>query len=43
MFQDFEIVFHNNVFMTSTNKSKVEYEIDFNLVFPICEFKSSSM
>jgi hypothetical protein len=28
--------------MTSTNKSKRKDEIDFNAMFPICEFKSSS-
>jgi len=29
--------------MTSTNKSKGEDEIDFNVVFLICEFQFSSM
>jgi hypothetical protein len=43
MFQDCESDFYNNVLMTSANKSKGEDEIDFNVLFPICEFKSSSM
>jgi hypothetical protein len=34
MFQDCESTFCNNVFMTSTNKSKGKNEIDFNVVFP---------
>ncbi len=42
MFQDCESTFCNNVLMTSTNKSKRKDEIDFNAMFPICEFKSSS-
>jgi len=37
------VFFCNNVLMTSTNKSKGEDEIDFNVVFLICEFQSSSM
>ncbi len=43
MSQDCKIVFCNNVLMTSTDKSKGKYEIDFNVVFPICEFKSILM
>ncbi len=42
MFQDCESIFCNNVLMTYTNKSKGEDEIDFNLVFPICELKCFS-
>jgi hypothetical protein len=37
MSQDCENIFCNNVLMTSANKSKGEDEINFNLVFPICE------
>jgi hypothetical protein len=43
MFEDCQSVFCNNVFMTSTNKSKGEDVIDFNVVFPICEFRSFSI
>jgi hypothetical protein len=39
MFQDYNFFFGNNVLMTSTNKSKGQYEIDFNVVFSICEFR----
>jgi hypothetical protein len=41
MSQDCQSAFCNNVFMTSTNKSKGKGEIEFNMVFPICEFRSS--
>ncbi len=34
MSQDNESVFCNKVLMTSTNKSKGEYDIDFNVLFP---------
>jgi hypothetical protein len=43
MSQNYQSVFCNNVLMTSINKSKGEDEIDFNVVFPICEFIYSSM
>ncbi len=42
MFQNFENIFCNNVLMTSTNKSKGEDDIDFNLLVPICELKCFS-
>ncbi len=32
----------NDVLVTNTDKSKGEDDIDFNLVFPKCELKSSS-
>jgi hypothetical protein len=43
MSQDCQNVFCNNVLVTNTKKSKGEDEIDFNVVFPICEFIYSSM
>jgi hypothetical protein len=33
----------NDVLVTNTDKSKGEDDIDFNVVFLVCEFKYSSM